>query len=197
MWGGDFMDVNPDIVKLTTGFASHLGKRSVEAIFDKIRAVKKKGNQDEVISNLEEIISELISDKNQLIQITQAYEEQLITQKMSEKDIEYITKSIVPLLEDLLEKSEGTDAENIRKGIDIFKPILSKETFNILQILGFNFKEAIGQPLTKLVGALISSKIPTSAEKSFELQMLIEQRQIEYLKVLQDEEIYQRLVKNI
>lgn len=188
------MDVSPEMIKVTSEFASHVGKRSVEAIFDKIRAVKKKGNQDEVISNLEEIISELIAEKNQLIQITQAYEEQLITQKMSEKDIDYITESIVPLLEDLLKQSEGDDAKNLRKGIDTFKPILSKETFNILQLLGFNFKQAIGEPLTKLIGALISSKIP-AAERSTELQMLIEQRQIEYFKVVQDVEAYQRLLK--
>jgi len=159
------MDVNPEMIRVTSEFAGHVGKRSVEAIFDKIRAVKKKGNQEEIISNLEEIINELISDKNQLIQIAQAYEEQLITQKMSENDIEYITKSIVPLLENLLEQSGGQNAENIRKGIDIFKPILSKETFNILQMLGFNFKEAIGEPLTKLTSALISSKIPTTVKK--------------------------------
>jgi len=189
------MDVNPEMIRVTSEFAGHVGKRSVEAIFDKIRAVKKKGNQEEIISNLEEIINELISDKNQLIQITQAYEEQLITQKMSENDIEYITKSIVPLLEDLLEQSGGQDAENIRKGIDIFKPILSKETFNILQMLGFNFKEAIGEPLTKLTSALISSKIPTTVERTTELQILIEKRQIEYLKVVQNEKAYQRLLK--
>lgn len=187
------MDVSSDMIKITSEFAGYLGKRSVEAIFDKIRAVKKKGDQNEIISNLEEIINELIADKNQLIQITQAYEEQLITQKMSEKDIEYITNSIVPLLEELLEQSEGNDAENLRKGIDTFKPILSKETFNIMQMLGFNFKQAIGEPLTKLVCALISSKIPSSIEISTQLQILIEQRQIELLKISQDKESYQRL----
>lgn len=187
------MDFNPEIIKITSELATHVGKKSVESIFDKIRAVKKKGNQEEVINSLEEIINELIADKNQLIQITQIYEEQLVAQKMSEKDIEYITNSIVPLLESLLQQSDTDDAEKFRQSIDIFKPILSKETFNILQILGFNFKQAIGEPLTKLVEALISSKILPSSEKSVELQMLFEKKQIEYLKVIQNADYYQRL----
>ncbi|OZB94146.1 hypothetical protein [Paenibacillus sp. XY044] len=189
------MDFNPEIIKVTSELVNHVGKKSVEAIFDKIRAVKKKGNQEEVINSLEEIINELISDKNQLIQITQVYEEQLITQKLSDKDIDYITNSIVPLLESLLQQSDNEDAEKLRQNIDIFKPILSKETFNILQILGFNFKQAIGEPLTKLIESLISSKIPPTGEKAIDLQMLNEQKQVEYLKVVQDEEYYQRLLR--
>lgn len=189
------MEFDPTLAKITSELTSHVSKKSVEAIFDKIRTVKKKGNQDEVIRSLEEIINELISDKNQLIQITQAYEEQIITQKLSEEDIEYITNEVVPLLEILLLQSNMEDAEKMRQNIEAFKPILSKETINILQILGFNFKQAIGDPLTKLVEALISSKIPPTGDKSVEIQMLVEKRQIEYLKVVQNEEFYKRLLR--
>ena len=48
----------------------------------------------------------------------------------------------------------------------MIKPILSKETFNILQILGFNFKKAIGEPMTEWIASLIKSKI--NDEKSTE-----------------------------
>ncbi len=64
-----------------------------------------------------------------------------------------------------------------------------------MQILGFNFKHAIGEPLTELIAALISSKIPDSTGKELELQVLIQQREIEYLKVCQDNEAYERLLK--
>ncbi|WP_058300490.1 hypothetical protein [Gorillibacterium timonense] len=189
------MELNSEMIKVTSELASHIGKKSVEAIFDKIRAVKQKGNQGEIISSLEEIINELISDKNQLIQITQAYEEKLIAQRISEEDIDYITNSVIPILETLIQQSGNEDIDKMRQSIDMFKPILSKETLNILQILGFNFKQAIGLPLTKLIEALISSKIPPSGDKTVELQMLVEQRQIEYLKVAQNEETYQRILR--
>lgn len=42
-----------------------------------------------------------MEEKNHLIQISQAYKENLMTQKITQTEIDYITKSIVPLLEDL------------------------------------------------------------------------------------------------
>ena len=189
------MDVNSEILLLGTELASIVGRKSVEAIFDKINALKKKGNKDEIIGSLEEIINELISDKNQLIQISQAYEEQIITQKMTDNEVEYITNSVVPLLEKLLMQTGGEQAENMQNTLEMIKPILSKETFNIMQILGFNFRQAIGEPLTKLVESLISSKIQDSTGKLVDLQILQTQREIEYIKISQDEESYKRLLQ--
>ena len=187
------MDLTPELIALGTELATIAGRRSVEAIFDKIGALKKKGNKDEIISNLEEIINELIADKNRLIQISQAYEENLITQKITQDEINYITDSIIPLCEKLIAASDAKQAENMQSGIDAIKPILSKEIFNILQILGFNFKEAIGEPLTEFVASLIRSKIYTS-DKSLDIQMLMQQREVEYLKICQDEQAYNRLM---
>ncbi len=187
------MELTPEMIALGTELATIAGRKSVEAIIDKIRTVKNKGDKDEIINNLEEIINELISDKNRLIQISQAYEENIITQKITQDEIDYITNSIIPLLEDVLKQSTNDDSGKIQDGINAIKPILSKEIFNIMQILGFNFKEAIGEPLTELLAAFIRSKINTS-EKSLELQMLVGQREVEYLKICQDEEAYNRLM---
>lgn len=187
------MGLTPEMIALGTELATIAGRKSVEAIFDKIRTVKNKGDKDEIISNLEEIINELISDKNRLIQISQAYEENIITQKITQDEIDYITNSIIPLLEDVLKQSTNDDSGKIQDGINAIKPILSKEIFNIMQILGFNFKEAIGEPLTELLAAFIRSKINTS-EKSLELQIHAGQREVEYLKICQDEEAYNRLM---
>ncbi|WP_322904795.1 hypothetical protein [Paenibacillus campi] len=189
------MDINTESVKIASEIVSQIAKKSVDAIFDKIRTVKQKGNQTEIISSLEEIINELISDKNQLIQVTQTYEENLIAQKISEEDINYITSSIIPILESIIQQSSNEDAEKIRQGIEMFKPILSKETFNILQIIGFNFKHAVGTPLTLFIEAIISSKIPPAADKTIELHILNEKKQIEYLKVSQDQQSFERLLR--
>lgn len=188
------MDLSPEMITLGTELATIAGRKSVETIFDKIKTVKQKGNKDEVISSLEEIINELISDKNSLIQISRAYEEKLITQKMTENEIDYITTSIVPLLEELLEQSNREDSGKIQEGIELVKSLLSKETFNIMQILGFNFKKAIGEPLTELLASLIRSKI-NATENAAELQMLIQTRDIEFFKLCQNEEAYDRLMR--
>ena len=185
------MELTPEIVALGTELATIAGKKSVETIFDKIKAVKQKGDKDEIIRNLEEIVNELISDKNSLIRISQAYEQELVAQKITDKEIEYITNSIIPLLEKLIKESNPGAGAKVQSGIDIIKPILSKETFNILQILGFNFKQAIGEPMTEFIGSLIRSKV--NDDKKMELQILEQQRAIEYLKVCQNKEAYDRL----
>lgn len=187
------MELTPEMITLGTELATIAGRKSVEAIFDKIKTVKKKGDKDEIISNLEEIINELIADKNRLIQISQAYEENLITQKITQDEIDYITNSIIPLLEEFLSQSSQDDSGKIQDGINVIKPILSKEIFNMMQILGFSFKEAIGKPLTELLAAFIRSKINTT-EKALELQMIAQQREVEYLKICQNEEAYNRLM---
>jgi hypothetical protein len=143
---------------------------------------------------LEEIINNLIAEKNELIFIAQTYDEQLVSQKISEEDIKYITTYILPLLEKLIENGDQENAEINIQNLEMFKPLLSKETFNILQLLGFNFKKAIGEPLTELINGLISSKIPDNSEKAKEYQILNAQRDVEYFKILQDKEAYQRLL---
>lgn len=187
------MEVTPEMITLGTELTAIVGRKSVEAIIDKIKAVKKKGNKDEIINSLEEIINELISDKNSLIQISQAYEEKLITQRITEMEIDYITKSIIPLLEKLIASGNTNGAEKMQESIDMIKSVLSKETFTIMQILGFNFKTAIGEPLTELVASLIKSKMFNASEQDKAIQMLDQQREIEFFKVCQDEDAFNRL----
>ena len=187
------MELSPEIITLGTEVATIAGRKSVESIFDKIKMLKQKGDKDEIISNLEEIINELIADKNSLIQISQAYEEKLITQKITENEIDYITESVIPLLEDFL-KQGNDDGGKIQEGLNAIKPLLSKETFTIMQILGFNFKKAVGEPLTELLASFIRSQISKPTVDGVTIQMMEKQREIEYLKICQDEDAFKRLI---
>ncbi|MDM5335806.1 hypothetical protein QUF84_00650 [Fictibacillus enclensis] len=187
---------NPDLIKVSVELAKYGAQSSVQAIMDRIRAAKAKSDHEETINNLEEIINNLIAEKNELITIAQAYDQQLIAQKISEEDIRYITSNIFPLLENFVEHSDHEDLEITRRNLEAIKPLLLKETFNILQLLGFNFKEAIGQPLTELVNKLISSKINHDSDDYNNLQILIAQRDVEYFKLLQNEEAYERFLNS-
>lgn len=187
------MELTPEMIALGTEVATIAGRKSVESIFDKIKMLKQKGDKDEIISNLEEIINELIADKNSLIQISQAYEETLITQKITETEIDYITKSVIPLLEDFL-KQGNDEGGKIQEGLNAIKPLLSKETFTIMQILGFNFKKAVGEPLTELLASFIRSQISRPTVDGLTIQMMEKQREIEYLKICQNEDAFNRLI---
>ncbi|MGG2072846.1 hypothetical protein AB1J28_05815 [Lysinibacillus irui] len=185
--------LNYDLTELSAKFAGLMAKNSVPMIMDKIKLAKESKESNETINRLEEIISELISEKNELIQIIQVYEEKLIMQKISDKEIEYITESIIPIIETLIAESEDEVAENAQKALGIFKPLLSKETFSILQMLGFNFKQAIGEPLTNLLRALIHSKVPLNSMQQYESTILQQQTVFEELKIYNDEQAFERM----
>mgnify|MGYP001443607181 CR=1 FL=1 len=153
-----------------------------------------KKDDKETIKVLEEIINDLIADKNELIRISRSFEEELITQKISNEDIVYITENFIPVLEELFEKTASFSDDNlgddINDIIDILKPIISVETFNIFQLLGFNFKAAIGQPLTALIKSLIESKKVDNSQIEYQKALL--EHNMEYYKLVQDEEAFKR-----
>lgn len=189
---------NKVLIELGVQVSKIAAQSTVSFIGDKIKTAKSLGDKDRTISALEEIIDDLIQDKRSLIEIAQKYEEITSFQKITEEDVEYITISLVPVLEKVLRQaalmSEDQNAiDELEVVIDTMKPIVSIETFNILQMLGFNFRDAIGQPLTELIQSLILSKAHN--DLSTELRISIHEQNKEYYKLLQNPEAVANLEK--
>lgn len=189
------MEFDPILMKQGASLATQVIKNSAQGIHTRIATAKSSRTKDEAISELQEIITELIDERNQLVQITQAFEEKMSMGKMSDEDIEYITEKIVPLLEDLMELNDNGNASKNRETLELFKPILSKDTFNILQLFGFNFKKALGEPLTDLANKAIKYKTPISNESNVEYNILTRKVELELLEISKDEEVYDRYMK--
>jgi hypothetical protein len=64
---------------------------------------------------------------------------------------------------------------------------VTTETLTIMQLVGFNFRRAIGEPLTTLVERLILSRVP-APDQSAELQALQLRQQAAYFEALADPE---------
>jgi hypothetical protein len=186
--------MDPEIIALSTQLAETAIRNTASAISDKITAAKARRKDHETIAELEEIVSDLISDKNNLVRIAQVYEQELVAQRISQDDVRYITHNIVPIVERLIEAGPTSDGQNPGLGasIDAAKSLLSVETVNILQLIGFNFKRAVGEPLTDLVATLISSRVPPSVERATALQETAMEREIAYIGVARDPESYAR-----
>lgn len=148
--------MNDDIIKITAELTAILARNSAGFIFDKIRSVKARKNDQETIKELEDIINNLIEDKNDLQRISQALSQELASQKITEEEIKYITDNVLPLLEKFIPQGDNN--------IEAIKSLLSPEILQIMQVLGFNYKLAIGAPLTSLVQKLIESKIPNNSK---------------------------------
>ncbi len=165
----------------------------MRAIIDRIGIAKTKRDDKKTIYELEEIISDLVADKNELIRIGQAYKQEFVAQQISEEDITYITTKFLPVLKDLIQQNSSVEAANIEKTIEIVTQLLSVEMITVLQVVGFNFKKAIGEPLTLLLQKLITAQAPIDKQSNLESTKLALICNTEALKVVQDKDASERL----
>lgn len=185
--------------KLLAELGARLSESAVRntagAISDKISSIKTKRDDKQAIRELENIVNSLLDDKNELVRIAQAYEQELVSQKISDEDITYITNTLVPLIERLINSIEDEDERTKNQVyIDTIKSIVSKEMITVLQLVGFNFKQAIGEPLTTLIRSMIESKTPTNDMEQRKLSTINSNLSIE---ISRDKEAYGRLMKLI
>lgn len=165
------MDITNQAAELTAKLLAVSVKNTAQIIYSKINAAKQKNDDKATINALEEIINDLIADKNELIQITKCYEQEFVAQKISDSDIEYITQ-LFPMLigiSGILNQNE----EKNQAAVAFLEALLSPQTLKILQLLGFNYKEAIGIPLTTLVAQAIENqtdKIRASNKSNYKNQ---------------------------
>ena len=152
---------NQIVAQLGASLIEVTARNGASIISDKIRTAKTNKEHKETISELEEIIYDLLNDKAEIQRIAQAYEQELVAQKITEDDIKYITNNLLPILSNLM-------SEENREQMDQLKKILSVETLTIMQLIGFNYKKAIGEPLTLLLQKTIESKIPTDPKISID-----------------------------
>jgi hypothetical protein len=188
--------MDPQLQSLGLQLADVGVRNTAGSIADRVATAKARKKDQETIAELEEIVTGLISDKSELVRIAQAFEEELVAQRISANDIEYISIKFVPLLRQLLESaavSNGEDTAKVEEMINLVQPLLSVETVTVLQLLGFNFRRAIGEPLTELVSKLILARTQGDPDTMLEIQRLTLERENTYLQLAQDPEALARL----
>lgn len=163
---------------MAVDLAEVAARNTASFISGKIKAIKAKNEDKSTIAELEEIISDVLNDKIEIQRIAQAYEQELVSQKITEDDIKYITDNLLPIFKEFI--PEQVQIEQMQK-------ILSVETLTIIQLVGFNYKQAIGEPITLLLKKLMNLRfqwIQTNAQ--YILSMA---------KLAQDEEATKRYLK--
>lgn len=90
---------------------------------------------------------------------------------------------MVPLVEQLATAAQDADSMSTEDTIDMLRPLLSAETLTVLQVLGFNFKQAVGEPLTILLREQILKLVPDR-----EGDAIRQQQTLEALRLAQDPE---------
>lgn len=146
------MENNNTAIELASRLKEISSKNTTQTIYNKVILTKQKSNDKETINTLEEIINDLISDKNELVQIASTYEQDFMAERLADSDIDYITRELVPIISTFVPGGENNLV------ISSVEKVLSPQTFKILQLIGFNFREAIGAPLTNIVAQAIQKQ---------------------------------------
>lgn len=191
-------NMDPQLLDLSTRLAEVAVKNTASTIASKIRAVKSNKDDKRIIAEMNDIIYELLEEKQELELIAKAYQEEFVSQKLKDEDLEYISSTVIPVLKSFMEKWAETQEGNERKktlkfieSIDAFESLISLNTLNVLQLLGFNFKKGIGEPMTE---ALKKSIDGTNKKEQSRYNELILEREVEYFKLIQDEEAFARFM---
>lgn len=189
--------MDPHLIDLSTRLAEVAVRSTATSIGAKITAVKSSRDDKKIIAEMNDLIYDLLEDKQELESIAKAYQEEFVAQKLSDEDLEFISNTVLPMLKQFLQEIARTqDDENEKQktlklieSLDAFKSLLSIQTLNVLQLIGFNFKQGIGEPLTDLLKNIINGSNKNRLEKYNELAL---ERELEILKIVQDEEAFDR-----
>jgi hypothetical protein len=147
-------------------------KGTFSSINTKIKAMKNESNIERVRNSYDEIINELLSEREEAIRIAQTYKNEIERIEISDANIQHLNKTITRVLSIFKELSPDTPIETYEQ----LQSLINVDTLKAMQLLGFNYKAAIGEPLTELCANAILSKgklqnktneQPTKDEKQF------------------------------
>lgn len=190
------MNLPPEIIAaalqpISTGISAGLN-----SISTRIKTAKTSSDKQETINELENIINELIENQNELVRNVSILQNQIAMQTISDEDLNFITDNLIPLVKNLLEQTSKTPEEldKLNENISLFESLISTKLLKILQLVGFNIKEAIGIPSTELVKQLIQSNNDNTQTTETDLQLKALEYTIEMSKLAADPEAYERYI---
>ena len=142
-------------------------KGTASAVNKKIRAVKDVKDAEKLRVTYDALINEVLKEREEAVRIAQAYKAELDRIEISDKDMEHLHNTVSRIIEIIkttqLASPMGKSEAEIEKiesqaaGYEQIKKLISVDTLKTMQLLGFNYKEAIGEPLTKLCANAISN----------------------------------------
>lgn len=102
----------------------------------------------------DELVDELLEERSEALRIAQAYKAELERVQISDDDIQSLDATIARVLEIFVSmQSDGEEPSSpnaTAMALGQFRQLISADTLRTMQLLGFNYKAAIGEPLTEL-----------------------------------------------
>lgn len=144
--------------ELGTSLATLVVKGTTSAVNTKIRAIKDEKSIEKVRATYDEIVNELIAEREESVRIAQVYKAELDRIQISDEDIKHLHNTVERILGILKVMNTSAPIQTFEQ----LKELISVDTLKAIQLLGFNYKAAIGEPLTELCANAILSKTKPS-----------------------------------
>ncbi|MDT2767148.1 hypothetical protein P7H38_10765 [Lactococcus raffinolactis] len=146
------------IVALNTAFAKSITEITVEKVTNKITQIKSNHDLKKQVTDYEQLVNDLLDNKNKLELTARNYKERLEQVTISDSDIESLHNTVSTVIK-LVRPLSQSENENDEKSIDIVLDLLNSDTLKTLQLLGYNYKKAIGEPLTQITANFLKNKL--------------------------------------
>lgn len=149
-----------ELMLLGATFAEVVGRNTISIIGDKITVAKEKKDKESQALAYNEIIDSLLADKQELIAVSRGYKDAYEKITISDEDIEHLHNTLKLVLQ--IMKDMTPTVKESENSLESLVSLLNKDTLKTMQLLGFNYKEAIGVPLTEACAQAIKSKLKVS-----------------------------------
>lgn len=155
------------LVEMGVSLTELAAKGTASAVTKKIRAVKDIKDAEKLRTTYDALINEVLQEREEAVRIAQAYKSELERIVISDEDIEHLHNTVSNILEIFKNiQLAGVDPQDtlgvmrVQKQIETMeqvKNLISVDTLKTMQLLGFNYKAAIGEPLTQICSRAILS----------------------------------------
>lgn len=144
-------------VTLGMSLADVISRNTVSFVGNKMKLAKEKKDLESQSLAYTEIINNLLQDKEELTMIARDYKQAYEQVTISDKDIDYLHNTLKGAIEVL--NSFSPQKEETQAAMKAVIELLNKDTLKTMQLLGFNYKEAIGNPLTEVCSEAIKNNL--------------------------------------
>lgn len=180
-----------ELLSLGASLAELAVKGTATAVSSKIRAIKEEKSIDKIRNTYDEIINELLNEREEAVRIAQAYKSELEKVVISDEDIQHLHNTVSRILEIVkntqiaaAEKTSPETVETVKSQVESYekiKELISVDTLKTMQLIGFNYKSAIGEPLTLMLKNFILSKVTEPDALKF-IEKMVTPEMVEILK---------------
>ena len=154
------------MVEMGTALTELAVKGTASAISKKIQAAKEIKDAEKLRTTYDALINEVLQEREEAVRIAQTYKSELERIVISDEDINHLHSTISVVLDVIKAISPNTPMESF----EAIKGLVTVDTLKTMQLLGFNYKAAIGEPLTQLCANAISSwgnkKVPNNTKNN-------------------------------